>query len=196
MESAVNWIWKELPARGAQPEGEPEISAEELELQTQAALEEAYRRGLAEGVTRGQAEARQELAAALSVARQAVEQVRAGQESWMSNLDASLAAVAVGAARLLIEQELATDPEVIRRLVARALTQFPREQRVKVRVNPDDLQRMGEADPGALESGRDARWIGDPTVEPGDFLVEGPERLLDGRLDKALERLYRSMAGV
>jgi flagellar biosynthesis/type III secretory pathway protein FliH len=196
VDTAVDWTWKELPGNGANSSGDPEVTPEELELQTQAALEEAYRRGLAEGITRGQAEARQELAAALSVARQAVDQVRAEQAEWMANLDESLAAVAVGAARLLVEQELATDHQVIERLIARALTQFPREHKVKVRVNPDDLQRMGEADPGAAEGGREARWIGDPSIQPGDFLVEGPERLLDGRLDKALERLYRSMANV
>jgi flagellar biosynthesis/type III secretory pathway protein FliH len=38
--------------------------------------------------------------------------------------------------------------------------------------------------------------VADPAVGRGGCLVEGRERILDGRLDVALERAYRTLAGL
>ena len=38
--------------------------------------------------------------------------------------------------------------------------------------------------------GREARWIADEDVVPGGCIVEGPDRIVDGRVDQALERIF------
>jgi hypothetical protein len=44
------------------------------------------------------------------------------------------------------------------------------------------------------ESGRDdALWLGDARVQPGGCLVEGRDRIIDGRVDTALDRTYRRL---
>jgi flagellar biosynthesis/type III secretory pathway protein FliH len=47
-----------------------------------------------------------------------------------------------------------------------------------------------------LGGARALRWIGDSNVERGGCLTEGRERIIDGRVDTALERAYRTIAQI
>jgi flagellar biosynthesis/type III secretory pathway protein FliH len=38
------------------------------------------------------------------------------------------------------------------------------------------------------------RWLADARIQPGGCVVEGRERIVDGRVDTALERLYRKLS--
>jgi hypothetical protein len=40
------------------------------------------------------------------------------------------------------------------------------------------------------------QWNADPTLGRGDFVVESPQRVVDGRLDVALQALYERMTDV
>jgi flagellar biosynthesis/type III secretory pathway protein FliH len=67
-----------------------------------------------------------------------------------------------------------------------------------VRVNPNDLaiiQATEEiVEPGTGEPARELHWTGDPRIASGGCVVEGRERIVDGRVDTALERAYRRIA--
>jgi len=52
----------------------------------------------------------------------------------------------------------------------------------------------GEA--GMISGRRDVSWMADPRIARGGCLVEGSQRIVDGRVDTALERAYRRMARV
>jgi flagellar biosynthesis/type III secretory pathway protein FliH len=41
---------------------------------------------------------------------------------------------------------------------------------------------------------RPAHWIADAQVKSGGCVVEGRDRIVDGRVDTALERVYRRLA--
>jgi flagellar biosynthesis/type III secretory pathway protein FliH len=41
---------------------------------------------------------------------------------------------------------------------------------------------------------RELRWTPDARVARGGVLAEGRERIVDGRVDSALERMYRALA--
>jgi flagellar biosynthesis/type III secretory pathway protein FliH len=63
-------------------------------------------------------------------------------------------------------------------------------------VNPLDLQALQSASGGETGfpvEGREAAWHADPLVEPGGVVVEGRDRIIDGRVDTALERVYRRL---
>ena len=47
-----------------------------------------------------------------------------------------------------------------------------------------------------ITGARDASWLADARVARGGCLVEGRERIVDGRVDTALERAYRRMAQI
>jgi flagellar biosynthesis/type III secretory pathway protein FliH len=39
-------------------------------------------------------------------------------------------------------------------------------------------------------------WVADVNVSRGGVLVEGMDRIIDGRIDTALDRAYRRMAAI
>jgi len=187
-----DWTWAELGHPGA-----PGGDATDVEERHAEELEHAFRRGRLEGEERGRAKARQELQSVLSALRELLVEARGSREAWMSQLEENLVALATAMARQLLQRELQADPQAMQDLVRAAAALFPPDQSIKVRMHPDDLARLGDggeepANRGAVE-GRDTRWIPDETVVRGGYLLEGPARIVDGRVDEALERLFREL---
>ncbi len=50
---------------------------------------------------------------------------------------------------------------------------------------------LGETSP--LAARKDVQWLPDPRIAAGGCLIEGRDRIVDGRVDTALERLYRRL---
>jgi flagellar biosynthesis/type III secretory pathway protein FliH len=195
VESATSWTWDEIPLGPQGPPRDPEVVAEEERARMEVALDEAYMKGLEDGIAQGKTQARHELASALSVANEVVDGVRAMHGEWAATLQETLAAVSVAIARQLVDREIKADPEVMGQLVRQGLAHFPADQTVRIRVSPRDLVAISGADAGEsrITGSRNARWVADENIESGSFIIDGPERVLDGRLDKALERIIRSL---
>jgi flagellar biosynthesis/type III secretory pathway protein FliH len=155
---------------------------------------EAYARGVqdAERNARSTGEAR--LAAALSALGESVASVQLHAARWTSNTEENIAALAIAVTRHIVEREVTADHTIVRDLVQRALSQFPIDQTITVRLHPDDAATCSSA---AMADGggrlKDVRWVSDVNIIRGGCLVEGRERIIDGRVDTSLERAYRSI---
>ncbi|GLC25364.1 FliH/SctL family protein [Roseisolibacter agri] len=162
----------------------------------EAELQEAYAAGHAAGQADGAAQAEQMLADAMSVLEAARAQLLAHEDRWLAHLQENVAVLAVGVARHVIGREIAGDDTLVRARVAAAVAEFPLHEPLTLRVHPDDLSLLKMA--FELERGgdlREPRWIADDRVARGGCLVEGRERIVDGRVDTALERVYRQLSG-
>lgn len=197
---AAAWSVEDLAAPAAPepvaPDPEPEI---DLEAEREAAYQKGFRDGRAAGVEEGRREEAERLAHAVAALEAAAAEVRAGGARWLDALEANIAALAVAVARHVIGRELKTGPEPIVDLVRRALMEFPVDQPLRVLLNPGDLSAItavspSRAEPAPIAPGRDVRWVADPSIEPGGCIVEGRDRIVDGRIDRALERIWRSLA--
>ena len=160
---------------------------------------EAYERGFADGRDQGREIESARLADAVRAAEGVLDELRAGEARWMEAIEENLCALAVGVARQILGRE-PHDVEATAELVRRALTEFPIDQPLAIRVNPTDLAQLSVArgpdgEPISITSGREARWVADPNIQPGGCLIEGRDRIVDGRVDTALERLYRRLSG-
>ncbi|MGH7619134.1 MAG: FliH/SctL family protein, partial [Gemmatimonadaceae bacterium] len=62
------------------------------------------------------------------------------------------------------------------------------DQGVRIRVNPLDLSLLtaGDGSNATITGNRDASWLADPRVSRGGCLIEGRDRIVDGRVDTAL----------
>lgn len=167
---------------------------------TRARLEaEAYSRGYTAGTADTQDQANAQVARVLEALVEATETVVAHEQKWLANVEENLAAMAVTVARHLMQRELEADPSLVTELISRALLQFPNERRITVRLHPDDLAVLQDAVGSGVVDGtadREIRWQSDPHIVRGGCLVEGRERVLDGRIDTALERAYRTLSQV
>ena len=158
------------------------------------ALTQAWTEGHAAGAAAGEEAARAAFADAAGALDAAVAEVQAHEERWMGDLHAHIAALAVAVAHHVVGREVATDDTLVVALTARAIAEFPMQEPLVARVHPDDLDALKAAWDGSSRDGA-LRWAPDSRVARGGALVEGRERIVDGRVDAALERLYRALAG-
>lgn len=178
--------------------GPAAVDQDDLEELREREREEAYRRGRADGEQAALARARREVETALGAARRVLEQVREARDGWERSRDEDLVALATAIARQIVGRELQGDLEAFRALIRKAASAFPMDHAVKVRLHPSDLALLAEATGGHAPApeeldGREARWVADEDVVPGGCLVEGPDRIVDGRVDEALNRIYREL---
>jgi flagellar biosynthesis/type III secretory pathway protein FliH len=173
-----------------------EAEADALRAEAEAAVDDAYARGYEEGRVAGELGEGARLRHAAAAAERALDELRAGEERWAGTLEENVCALATAIARQLLERELAGDPGVVLALVRKALKEFPVDQPLVVRVNAGDLAALAsvvDAEGAGRMGGHDLRWVADTRVAPGGCLVEGRERIVDGRVDTGLERVYRRL---
>jgi flagellar biosynthesis/type III secretory pathway protein FliH len=192
----MTFDWQDFSGRAAIPGQNGILSVGEEGPSAEDELEEAYRRGFQDGEAQGLERALRELDPSRQAAENAAHQLSTLREDLTSRTQESVLALALAVARRVMEQELQAKPEYVAELVEKALGHFPLDQKVRVRINPKDLAFItGETldrMPGEKVS-REVRWTPDETVAPGGCIVEGPEHVVDGRLDSALERIYRTV---
>jgi flagellar biosynthesis/type III secretory pathway protein FliH len=176
----------------------------DLRVVTQAALELdqareepsveelAYERGVTEGHREASGAAEAEWRAAVQVLATAADAVRATRSRWLDTAEANLYALATAVAHQVIDREVSIEPELVLELVRRALDEIDAESPVTVRVHPHDLSlvqaRLGAA--GNEGEQIEIAFAADASLSRGGCVVETPRRLVDGRIETALQALY------
>lgn len=195
--SASTWSLTDLSAAAA---ANPGTAATAMSVEERAALvEEGYASGFAEGQKTATEAAQARVSQSLAMIDKLIEQVQATASLEPSMLEENIAALAVIVARQIVAREVATTPEIITELVRRTLTEFPIDQALRIRVNPMDLSMLTAAnaqDKQPITGNRETSWFADPRIARGGCLVEGRDRIIDGRIDAALERAYHHMAQI
>jgi flagellar biosynthesis/type III secretory pathway protein FliH len=165
----------------------------------QAQLEEAYQRGFEDGHGEAAAKEHERVTHAVAALQAALATLKAGERAWLENARENIAALAIAVARHVIGREMKGDVHIVAELARRALAHFPVDEPLRVRVNPQDLSVLtvaSTAEGGNIPvgPGRDLEWIADADVLPGGCVVEGRHRVVDGRVDHVLERIYTKLA--
>jgi len=195
--SAVLWKWRDLEAEES---GEAEKGEEDQEggdeaagLEVEARVRAAYRKGLSEGRSLGEAG----VEPALQLLRRTVKRLEEERARWREERPREVATLALTMARIVLERELAQDPERFASYVQDALSRIPVDQSTRIRIHPEDLAllavgRSPEGDEIPVAGSRDVAWVADPDVERCGCLLEGEDRIIDGRIDRTLRRLYEA----
>ena len=92
-------------------------------------------------------------------------------------------------ARKILEIEISTGPETLRSLVASAIRRAGEESVTRVRLHPDDVERVKLASKPGYEI------VGDASLQPGDVLVETAHHTIDGRVASRFEEIVRQLQG-
>lgn len=157
--------------------------------------EEAYRRGLEEGADSARASARAEFQDALRATLEACEEVRVSRETWAAALTENLAVLAAGMAARIIGQAHVEDPTLFVELAGKAVAAFPVEESLRIRLHPRDRAILDDEEALMRVVGtRGIHWIRDEAVVRGGCIVEGPHRIVDGRVDEALRRVVEALS--
>ena len=159
------------------------------------AEEEIYQRGVAAGLEQGRGREREALRPLIDALARLEDSIEATAREVARGRERDLQGLAIAVARKLVQRELETDPNVVRGLVARALELLPPEAPLEVRVHAFDLSAIREEMARLRPDGRNAviHWVADPSMARGDFIIESPMRIVDGRTDVALRSLYERL---
>jgi len=158
-------------------------------------VEEAYERGFADGLREGAAGVQPRVRTALEALGRVGEYLHTAHTSFLRDRARDLHGLALAVARKLVQREITADPTILRELVERALELVPAEPQLEVHLHPEDLAVIEDGLAAAAPDGQipAIRWVPDPALERGGFLVESPLRLVDGRSDFALRSLYERL---
>lgn len=167
---------------------------EEMQEQHVRAVAEARRAAFEEGRAAGRVEAQvaadRRVVDAVDAVARAAATVQKHTDLYAGVLEENLTALACAIARHVIQREVQLDPSQIRGLVRDAIAEFPQESTLRVRLHPADHAFLtGDS------SYPDVTWIADARVERGGCVVEGRDRIVDGRVDLALEQVFRRLTG-
>lgn len=167
--------------------GGPAPAAEPVD----ASFEAGYAAGLRDGVSQAGAQLKPASQVLQGVARELAAQVSV----LVSDRQRDLEALSLAIARQLVQREVSADPSLIATWVARALALLPHDLAIDIRVHPAELEAMAPVRDTLLppDAGVTLHWIADPEVGRAGFVVESPQRLVDGRLDVALRALYERL---
>jgi len=176
--------------RGAREAGEWGPSTPGLDP---GAVEEAAReRGLsraiaaAEGSYRAKLERLESLTAALEAER----------KQFFDRVEPELVRLAVSIAEKVIGRELELRPETVVDLVRSAMKRLRDRERLRVSVNPTDLERMKEARDdliSAVDGVRKLEVVEDRRVDPGGCVIESPNGTLDARIRTQMDEIGRAL---
>lgn len=192
----MSWDWQDLGSQAVANGKDGLLSMEGMADQHESELDEAYKEGFRTGEAAGLERALRELDPSRQAAESAANQLSTLREELNTQTRENVLALALAVAKKVMEGEIQARPGYVAEMVEKALSHFPLDQKIRVRLNPSDLRlftgKTGENAP--VESGgREVRWTPDDSVAQGGCIVEGPEHVVDGRLDSALERIYRTV---
>lgn len=169
----------------------------------QAGFEAGYADGHREGLARAEADATARLAQAQAAAETELAEARTMAESmhqaavqeradlldttWNQVLD-----LAFAMARQILKAEVALRPEAMLPMLGVALSRLKGEEEPQVRVSPEVVALLDEhrgrllaAVPGARRLSIEA----DHSLAPGDFVVQGSQGFIDGRLEQQVHTI-------
>lgn len=97
-------------------------------------------------------------------------------------------------ARRIVEREIAVNLESTFSLIKSALRMAGEENVTRVRLNPRDVERFEAAVHTEFSLGK-VQLAPDPSLKPGDVMVDTPSHSVDGRLETRFEELVRQLDG-
>lgn len=153
---------------------------------------ESYALGFEDGARQGEERALENLRPVLDALFKTIEQIESSRARFEHDRERNLRGLALVVAQRLMQREVAADPTIVRDLVQRALELMPPGNPIEARLNPADLAAIAPELEKLAGSGRALaiEWTPDATLPRGGFLLEGPQRLVDGRTDTALRTLF------
>jgi flagellar assembly protein FliH len=185
----VNVVAADLGVVSARPARGIVVSQELIDSATREGFDAGYATGFDQGYADGIAQARNHTEILTQLAQRlsdAADALMARETTAREQIENEVVAAAFEIAATLVGHELENPDTRGRDAIARALALAPEHGTVVARLNPTDFAVI---DPSHLELGRAIELVADPTVGPGDCVVDVGSCRIDARVGPALERV-------
>jgi flagellar biosynthesis/type III secretory pathway protein FliH len=179
-------------AEAAQIVAQAQEEAQQVHAQARAdGFQEGHAAGREEGVFMARGKLRQELELAHEVAAQA----KVDRDRLIADAEGGIVRLALDVARKVIAREVQDDPDIMRGLVTRALLKAAGEDRIRLRLHPDTIARLGEylAEVTARFAARGVDVAPDATVGLGGVLVDTRTGSVDAGVSTQLAKIEATL---
>jgi flagellar biosynthesis/type III secretory pathway protein FliH len=177
-----------------------EVEEESIVVHQSMAQRQGYEDGYAEGLARALAatdrvrdEESRRVETVMAALAQAITDVREADVRRQNEIQRSAPRLAFALVEQLLARELELTVNPGREAIIRTLALDGGTLPATVRMNPGDVDKLGEI--SDLNLGRKILVVPDPAVEVGGVLVEIGSTTLDGQLNTALERVRKVLFG-
>jgi flagellar assembly protein FliH len=159
-----------------------------------AAKQEGYAAGFEEGYATGYTQGMADAATHIQLLGQLVQRLGAEADllavreaTARVDVEDQVVAAAFRIAEVIVGREIEQPDSRGRDAIARALALAPGRGHVTVHLHPADIAALG--DPAGLDLGRSLEIVGDPSLQPGDCMLDIASCRVDARIGSALERV-------
>ncbi len=167
----------------------------ESEKKIEAAVKHAYERGHAEGFRKGCETREKELAATAESLKKLLLEVENIRRSILERGEAKVLKLIVAVARKVIRREVAMDRDVILGVLREAVKNVLDRDRIKIRLNPRDHERVSRLTPGLIAGFEGIRSITletDEGIGAGGAVIETAFGEIDATLEQQLEEILKA----
>ncbi|KKL14691.1 hypothetical protein LCGC14_2513110, partial [marine sediment metagenome] len=177
--------------------GEAAAIVAKAQQDAEAVRKQAAAQGHREGMQSVEEIVQKQLATVLPALRQVIQDIQDAKQAWQKHWDASAVHVAAAIAKRLIRRELTEQPEITLTLVREALQLASGSSRLRIHLNPDDHQALGDQVEmliKELSSLTTAELIPDGQITPGGCRVETQFGIIDQQFESQLKRIEEELA--
>ncbi len=158
----------------------------------------AYEKGFAAGEEAGRILGLRKLDPTEKILLDLIETVNHLKTEILGETKEDILTISLAIAERIIGQEMNENPGIIQSNIQKAIKKIGKTEKLVIRLHPEDLEILTrDADDVIHTQNKNIafRFEADTGLSPGDYIVEGEERMIDGRQQnqlKILETLLRT----
>jgi flagellar assembly protein FliH len=171
--------------------------AEKLQQTIELEKRQAREAGLAEGLEKGKQAVTDELESVIQKLRRAYMDIEKYRKQLYLEAEKETVDLALAVAHKVIGQEISIDRQIVLNVVKDALDRVIDHQKVKIRINPQDLETVQTALFEFLphvENLENVNFEADATITAGGCVVETNFGTIDARIEKQLDQIEAAFA--
>lgn len=171
---------------------DPAAILAEARTQAELLVEESYAKGMSRGVTAGEQQFAESVGQAAAMIGEVAQQLNEHRASYVENIESQVVALTHLVASKILGREVAASPELVNGMVHGAVERLSMEERVRVRVNSSDLDRVQATESDLREQFTritHLEIIADDSIETGGCVAESDALYVDAQLSAQLNEV-------
>ena len=180
----------------AEAAADPAAVLEQARLEAEEKVREAYAEGMRRGIEAGEEKFNESVGGSAAMLNQAAESLKQARAEFLESIEPQMVQLATSIASKILDCETQISAEVVKRTTRTVLERILGEERVVLRVNPQDLATLREHRIQLLEQFEGIKQLElhpDESVAPGGCIAVTEHLRIDGRLESQLEQIMNQL---
>lgn len=179
-----------------QQKQEIEYLLEKAKKEAEIIKKKAYEEGFIRGKNEGLELEKKRLSEIVHNLINGLSEINYLKEKMVKQLEKNMIILIKEISKKVILNETFTNKEIVKNLIKQALQQLIDKTHVDIKVSPQDFEYLLKFKKKFLEEVEGLKHINiikEKKVKPGGFIIETDAEILDGRIEKRLENIFKAI---